>query len=210
MSEGLLNVVIRCEGVTPLLMNKIPDGVLLTLLDKSNKKAKSAAETRKPRDICADHLHVTKEGVVYLPTGALFACLIEAGKYSRLDGKRQISTGSSTVLPGFLTLSNPTLPLHDPKHPKRKAAEWEVDIRPGRNPNGGELVVLVRPRFDSWGFEAHATIDTSQISEAAIRQLWDTAGMRIGLLDFRPNRKGNCGQFKVVAWERQVSTVAAE
>jgi len=199
MSE-LLNVSIRCEGSTPLLMNKIPDGVLLELLDKSSKKPKSAAETRKPREIAEMHVHTTKDGRPMLPTSALFAALIEAGKYTRLDGKRQVSTSSSTVLPGFLTLSDPFLRLINPT--TEKDAEWEVDIRPGRNPNGGELVCLVRPRFDSWAFDVHATIDTGQLSESAMRSLWNCAGQRIGLLDFRPARKGNCGQFHIVRWDR--------
>lgn len=204
----MLNVSIRCEGATPLLMNKIADGVLLQLLDKSSKKPKSAAESRQPRDIATDHLHLTKDGRPILPTGALFAALIEAGKYTRLDGKRQVSTSSSTVLPGFLSLGDPFLPLLDP-HTGKEAA-WETDIRPGRNPNGGELCVIVRPRFDAWAFDVHATIDTSQISESAIRQLWDCAGQRIGLLDFRPARKGNCGQFRVVKWEREEAAKAPE
>lgn len=204
----LVDVSIRCEGVSPLLMNKIPERVLLQLIDKdpTKKRAKAAAETLTPRKMAEEHVHTTKAGDPIIPTNALLAALIEAGKYVRLDGKRQVSTTTSTVLPGLLTISDPFLPLLLPD--ASTAAPWEVDVRPGRNPNGGELVVLVRPRFDAWCFDVHAIIDTAQISESAVRGLFDIAGMRVGLLDFRPARKGNCGQFKIVRWERQAAKAA--
>lgn len=84
----------------------------------------------------------------------------------------------------------------------RSPKPWEVDLRQGRNPNGGELVVLCRPRFDEWEFTVNVTIDTRQIAEQTMRELFDIAGVRCGLGDFRPNRKGIFGQFIVEKWIR--------
>ena len=136
-----------------------------------------------------------------IPAENLMSCLIAAGVFIRLDAKRQVSTGKSTILPGFMTIMDPILMLVDPK--TGKPCTWEADVRKGTNPNGGEAVAICRPRFDSWQFSAGIEIDTAEIGENAIRHLWDLAGKRIGLGDFRPSRKGIFGKFVVEFWEAQ-------
>jgi hypothetical protein len=125
----------------------------------------------------------------------LMSSLIAAGQFVRLEGRRQISTAKSTTLPAFLTLLDSTLALPH--------QQWEVDMRGGVNPGaGGGAVCIVRPRFDKWGFEVNVLIENEEIDEALIRELFDKAGVRMGLGDFRPARKGTFGKFRVVCWER--------
>lgn len=202
----LLNVTVFARGITPLLMNRVTEETLLGLRDKT-KKAKNAPRPEDPREEAEPKVHRLADGRPHLPIGALFASLVEAGKYVRLDGKRQVSTASSTILPAFMSIESKTLPLVN--HLDKKGAAWEVDMQPGKNPNGGELVCIVRPRFDVWAFEANILIDTKEISENQIRTLWDYAGRRVGLLDFRPQRKGTYGQFVVDRWEVQRAKKAA-
>lgn len=130
------------------------------------------------------------------------SALIAAGQAVRLEGKRQISTAKSTVLPAFLTLLDLRMPLSH--------QQWEVDMRGGVNPNGTEGICIVRPRFDKWGFEANVLIENDEIDESKIRELFDKAGSRMGLGDFRPQRKGIFGKFRVVCWERVEQASAAE
>jgi len=113
-------------------------------------------------------------------------------------GKRQMSTKQSTLLPAFLTVEDPYLPLVGQEG---GPAAWEVDMRQGRNPNGGEAVCIIRPRFDSWSIDLSLQIDADSIAESLIRQLVDIAGSRIGLGDFRPQRRGVFGKFRVDRWE---------
>jgi hypothetical protein len=108
-----------------------------------------------------------------------------------------MSTKQSTPLPGFLTIEDPYLPLVNGDH---NPAVWEVDMRQGRNPNGGEAVCVIRPRFDRWAFAASFLADSDSIGEDVIRELVDIAGSRIGIGDFRPQRRGVFGKFKVVGW----------
>lgn len=89
------------------------------------------------------------------------------------------------------------LALHDGETP----STWEVDIQQGRNPNGGEAVCLIRPRFDEWQFSLTIEVDQDQMPLGMARELIDIAGKRIGLLDFRPQRKGIYGRFQVVGWD---------
>ena len=57
-----------------------------------------------------------------------------------------------------------------------------------------------RPRFDEWRVSFTLEVDETLFSEALVRELLDIAGKRIGLGDFRPERKGPFGRFRTDAW----------
>lgn len=183
-------------GVTPLLMNRLSEEDLLKIRDKVKRPKNAPRPT--PREECESKVH-SHDGKPVMPVQNLMAALVEGGKYVRLDGKRQVSTSKSTILPAFLRFEDGWFPIFTPD--THKTADWEVDVRGGRNPNGGEVVCLCRPRFDAWSITAKVQIHTDQLSEQSIRELFDIAGSYIGLGDFRPQRKGIFGQFRIDGWK---------
>jgi hypothetical protein len=191
-ANGFKRISVGINGMTPLMMNRISEDTLIGLRTKK-KPSKSSTKEETPREEAEKKLHVTTQGDPYIPVEALMASLIIAGQYIRLDGKRQASTKQSSLVPGFITIEDRELPLTH--------KEWEVDMRPGRNPNGGELVCIVRPRFDKWGFETTILLDTTLFSEQMCRELFEIALSRVGLLEFRPARKGIFGRGSIVSWE---------
>ena len=184
-------VEMTAQGVSPILFNRMSEEVLLNLRTKK-KKSKGLAVEITPREQAEKCLYQDDKGP-YLPQEMLLACFVAGGVYTRLDGKRQMSTGRSSTVPGFLDIREPRLYL-SPK-------EWEVDLRGGRNPNGGEAVCLVRPRFDKWEFTATLRIDIDQVSEQQVRELVDISLSRCGLGDYRPLRRGPFGRSVVKCWE---------
>ncbi len=195
--NGLIQVEVVCRGATPLLMSSMSEQQLLDLWFKN--KAPKTATRRKPREEAESKLHRMPDGRLHLPTRALYSCLVNAGQFIRLDGKRQISTADKTILPSMLSLLSQTIPLtmHDGETP----ATWEVDIMQGRNPNGGEAVCIIRPRLDEWQFAVSIEVDQSLMPLTMARELLDIAGRRIGLLDYNPRHRGTYGQFRVVQWQ---------
>lgn len=192
MIDGLKLIEVQVQGVTPLLMNRMTEELLLQIRSGA-KKPKSKRTEESPREEAARKVYTLHTGEPYLPTENLMAALIAAGQYVRLDGKRQASTTKSSLVPGFLALQDTHLLLHPDT--------WEVDIRPGRNPNGGEAVCLVRPRFDKWGFEVTALLDTSVVGEATCRELFEIGLSRIGVGDFRPQKRGVFGRSVITLWK---------
>lgn len=188
---GLVVVRARLEGVTPLLMNAMSTEQLLNIRDK--KKAPRMAAKPSPREEAESKLHLLSDGRPHIPIPMLMATLIGAGQFVRLDGKRQISTAKSTTLPGMVTVEDKILPI--------TPATWEVDIALGRNPNGGEAVCIIRPRFDTWGIDVTLAVDQQNLPLSMMRDLVDIAGSRIGFGDFRPKCKGTFGRFLVTRWE---------
>jgi hypothetical protein len=177
------------------------ESVLEGLRTKVKKpKAANVGHTSTPRQDAEPKVYLY-EGKPFWPGENLMSCLIAAGVFIRLDAKRQVSTGKGTILPGLMTMLDFALPLVDPD--TGTPCSWEPDVRKGTNPNGNEAVCIVRPRFDRWAFRCRIEIDDAEIGENAIRQLWDLAGKRVGLGDFRPSRKGIFGQFVVEEWTRK-------
>lgn len=194
---GLVVVHVVVEGITPLMMNAMSQEQLLKIRDKV--KAPKTAAKPTPREEANSKAHVLPDGRPHVPGKCLLACLINAGQFVRLDGKRQISTEKKTVLPSMLTLLSKEIPLVIPG--TKNPSTWEVDIQQGRNPNGGEAVCIVRPRFDQWSLVFDIEVDQSLMPLSMARDLIDIAGRRIGLMEFTPRRKGTFGCFRVTKWE---------
>lgn len=190
-------------------MNRMSEAELLGLRRTGIKKSKSAPKPEKPRDEAAPKVYLTRDGLAYIPTENLFSCLVQAGRMVRLEGKKQVSTATGTILPSFFDLTDEYLLLQNPDDP-HAAPEWEVDLRQGRNPNGGEAVCLVRPRFDRWAFTCHAEVDLEEVAEAIVRDLFEKAGRKVGLGDFRPARRGPFGRFVIDRWDLDRGALAAE
>jgi hypothetical protein len=204
----MLLIAVKCRGTSPLLMNRMSESTLEGLRTKVKKpKAANIGSTTTPRQDATPKVYVDKDGKPVWPGENLMSCLIAAGVFVRLDAKRQVSTGKGTLLPGLMSLLDFVLPLVDPD--SDKPVTWEPDVRKGTNPNGNEAVCIVRPRFDRWAFRCRIEIDDAEIGENTIRNLWDMAGKRIGLGDFRPSRKGIFGQFVVEGWDRKEQVPAA-
>lgn len=69
-------------------------------------------------------------------------------------------------------------------------------------PSTGGRIMCHRPRFDDWRASLTLEVDDSMFSEALARELLDLAGKRIGVGDFRPERKGPFGRFRVDQWKK--------
>jgi hypothetical protein len=190
---GLTRVEVWLDGVTPLLMNAMSQQQLLDIRDK--KKAARNAAKPSVREEADSKVYRLADGRPCVPVKCVYATLIGAGRFVRLDGKRQVSTATSTVLPGMLTIADVELPVYPLK------CKWEVDIQQGRNPNGGEAVCVVRPRFDEWQLRMTIEVDQGQMSLKMARELVEIAGRRQGLLDFRPATRGTYGRWAIGRWQ---------
>lgn len=195
--KGLVQVNVVVQGKTPLIQNAMSQQQLLDIWFK--KKAPKTATRRQPREEATSKLHVLADGRPHVPSTALFACFINAGQFIRLDGRRQISTADKTVLPSMMTLLTKELPITLPG--SNQSAPWEVDIQQGRNPNGGEAVCIIRPRFDLWQLSFVVEVDQQLMSLAMARELIDIGGRRIGLLEYTPRHRGTFGCYLVTLWE---------
>ena len=173
------------------------EDVLLNLWRKDRKATGARGRPETPRDEALTKVYAKDAAgaQAYIPATCFMSALIGAGVFMKLDGKRQISTAKASILGGMLQIEQYQLDLDTPG--------WEVDIQQGRNPNGAEAVCIIRPRFDKWAFDASCVVDLDLLPADRYRELFDIAGTRVGLLDFRPAKKGTFGRFKFTQWDVQ-------
>jgi hypothetical protein len=183
-------VEVTIEGVTPLLMNrfneenevKIASGISATIVGSKGTPREQAIKTA----------YIDNEGMLYIPGPNVFRSIIEAGKYHKA-GKIKGTTQKSSMIPAGISLNEVILSLN--------TTTFEVDSRSVVIPSTGGRIMKHRARLDEWRLTFTLEIDGAMFDVHFVRQLIDDAGRRVGLGDYRPDRKGPFGKFKVVNWK---------
>jgi len=173
---------IACEvkGVSPLLMHAFPM-VPIESPPLEKRTPEEQAEIAAYRD------PETKE--LYVPGVALQRALIGAAVYSKGKGRASLqkqAAASLFISPERISLGTKT---------------FAVDSRPVVIKATGGRVIRHRPRLDAWAIKFDIEYDESLLTEKQVRQIVDDAGARVGLLDFRPEKKGPFGRFIVTVWK---------
>jgi hypothetical protein len=126
---------------------------------------------------------------LYVPGTNLQRSLVAAAGYSK--GKGRATLQKQTAACVFI-------------HPERISLgvkKYEIDSRPVVVPATRGRVIRHRPRLDEWELRFTIEYDESLLTEKQMRQIVDDAGSRVGLLDFRPAKKGPFGRFVVISWK---------
>ncbi|MEZ4104565.1 MAG: hypothetical protein R3B60_04770 [Candidatus Paceibacterota bacterium] len=192
-----VKVKILIRGIYPILMNPATEELLNQLpgagisagAKKPNKDRtrEEIAESRVIRD--------KKTKKVGIPVEYMYSCLKEAGRHVIFEGKKKISTADSTLLFSFMSIDEQFFPFID------QDSGYEIDVRRGVNRTTKGAQAIVRPRFDTWAFYLTIEVDTNEINLEKVRMVFDQAGKKIGLADFRPTCNGPFGRFVVEEWK---------
>ncbi|OGY89750.1 MAG: hypothetical protein A3B30_03620 [Candidatus Komeilibacteria bacterium RIFCSPLOWO2_01_FULL_52_15] len=185
-------VKITCVSKTPYLMNPMTLEQLegLRKRQRSQPRTDITQEQDAQRKVCTN----PATGKYGFPADNLLACLVNAGRKVK-TGKMQLSTAKDSIVPSILELEEEFLEFPP------TCQEWKVDVKRGRNPKDGVAVCIVRPKFNRWGFQVTVRILDSEIHMETVRKLFEVAGTKAGLGDFRPTCRGRFGKFAVARWE---------
>lgn len=171
-------IVVGLKGVTPLLMHRFP---LEQPKNVDKLPPKEQAELAAYRD--------PDTGELYIPGLNIVRALLSAARFCRGKGRMSLQSfvgGSLFVEPERVGLGT---------------KEYTIDARPVVVPATKGRVIRYRPRLDEWACSFVLTYDDQLLSEGQVRELVDYMCTRVGLLEFRPERKGPFGRSMVVKWE---------
>lgn len=176
MSTKIVSVTIK--GSSALLMHAYPMIEPPRGWEKTSPEEQAkVAEYRDP------------DGKLYVPGVAIQRCLVGAAAYSKGKGRASLQKPVAAcvlVMPERVILSE---------------QEYTVDSRPVVIAATKGRIVRHRPRFDNWELTFTIEYDTELLNEADLHRIVDDAGVRVGLLDFRPEKKGPFGRFMVTNWK---------
>lgn len=193
--KKMQTVKVRLEGRTPLMMNRFYDEAQIA--STGGERATASGDRLSPEDDARRRLYLNDEGAPIVPQPMLFSAIIEAGKHFK-QGKRQLTTSKSSMIPGFIDIDGIEFVLDT----NGSDPAWSVDSRPVRIPATGGRILRHRPIFNAWSFDFEMLIDTDLISVNMMRDVVEAAGRRVGIGDFRPQQKGPYGKFDIVEWKR--------
>ncbi len=165
-------IAVTIAGTTPLLCGRpAPEVAVPDIAD--------------PRSQAAARLYTDVTGQPVIPGLNLFRCITGAARHI---GRCPVELVHS------LGVAERDVRIRS-EHP------YAIDTRMVRHPESGERCLCHRPRFDDWSLDLTLLVDRDGISGADARLLLETAGVRVGLGDFRPERNGPFGRFILASWE---------
>lgn len=170
-------IEVTIEGVTPLLMNS-PKG-MLDPQPKDKSRLKNVDHVKEAEKVA----YRTSKGELFIPSVAIKGCLVNASSWKKV-GKfalKPIMAGAVRVNPYEVCLGT---------------KEYEVDKRTvviQRN-----RVPKARPMLKEWKAKFEIVYNETMIEPDLIRKCLEDGGERVGLLDFRPQKNGEFGCFKVL------------
>lgn len=166
---------VTIKGTSPLLMHAYkgdtPKG-----FEKSSPEEQAEYHTYRNEK--------TRE--LYIPVENMHKALINAGRFSRGKGRASLQS----EIAGCITLSPARIGLG--------LKEYDVSSMGVVIKATGGRVMRHRARIEDWGITFAVDYDENVITKKQIEEVITNCGVRVGLLDNRPEKKGPYGRFELV------------
>jgi len=172
------SIQVTIKGNSALLMHAFPMVPIEAIEKKSPEEQAELAAYRDP-----------ETGGLYVPGIAIQRAIISGATYSKGKGRASLQK----VVAACVLISPERIPLG--------TKEFAIDARPVVVPATRGRIMRYRPRRDEWQIMFEVEYDPNMLTEKQLRQVIDDTGSRVGILDFRPERKGPFGRFSVIKWE---------
>jgi hypothetical protein len=175
------------RGVTPLLIHRFGEQA-----EVSKPTRNIVVSEVDPRAEAEKVAYKAEDGTYYFSAFSIPSAMGAAGSNHKLKGSRRTLR---FVVPSAVRVTSDTITILNGDGP---AKSFEVDSRPVTIPATKGRIMRHRPKFNQWGATFTLLIDETQLSIEMAHQLLEEAGRSIGIGDFRPEKRGPFGTFRVV------------
>jgi len=175
-------IEVELIGETPLLMHRCAN------MEESAAK-KNPAKNYDAKEEAEKVAYRNSKGNLIIPSRCIKGCLLGASSWFKFGKK-----SAKPLLAGCVRINPVDVELLDLKDKTIK--DYIIDKRPvvvQRN-----RIIRYRPRLDEWKLKFEIIYNEQLIADTdLIQTILEESGQRVGLLDNRPQRYGECGCFKV-------------
>lgn len=173
--EGLQ---LRLIGTSPLIVHKWSEKAKQQMLDKQMKRGSQGKAAKDPDQDYRESLYIREDGSYGFPAVAFKAAAVRAGTYC--DMKMVFLRGAFHVNGELVRIEGEPKPRQDM-------------VRVGM----GTADIRYRPEFPEWSTELNIDYNSRALSAEQIVQLFEVAGFAVGVGEWRPEKDGQFGRFKV-------------
>lgn len=175
--EGLR---LRLSGTSPLIVHKWSEKAKKQMLDKQMKRATQGKAAKDPEQDYRESLYIRDDGSYGFPAVAFKAAAVRAGTYC--DMKMIFLRGAFHVEGDLVLIEG----VPEPREDMVRVGMGTADIR-------------YRPQFPKWATELEITYNSRALAAEQIIQLFEIAGFAVGVGEWRPEKDGQFGRFRVEA-----------
>jgi hypothetical protein len=173
--EGLR---LRLTGTSALIVHKWSEKAKKQMLDKQMKRSSQGKAAKDPDQDYRESLYIRDDGSYGFPAVAFKAAAVRAGTYC--DMKMVFLRGAFHVEGDLVLIEG---------QPERR----EDMVRVGM----GTADIRYRPMFPKWATELEISYNSRALSAEQIIQLFEIAGFAVGVGEWRPEKDGQFGRFRV-------------
>lgn len=168
-------------GLSPLLINKFGINSLHAIEDKQQGvEIDGPRKARVPQQELEEAFYLDKEGHCVLPAGAFRKAAVSACRHLGIQ-----MTSARGI---FYILGDGNVRLY--------GSDPTGEVHIGRI-NGRTPIPRYRPMFEDWAVKLHIEYVRSLMTEKQIVNLLHWAGSTIGVFEWRPEKGGDLGRFRV-------------
>ncbi len=187
-------IAVEIRGVTPLLIHRFAEQA-----EQAKPTRKMMVQNVEPRVEAEKNAYIAKDGTFYFNAFSIAAAMGNAGSNHKMRGSRK---SLRFVVPCAVLVPADAITILNGDGP---AKNFEVDSRPVTIPATKGRVMRHRPRFDNWGAKFELQVNDELLDVETAHQLLNEAGQSIGIGDFRPEKRGPFGTFRVTLFKEIVS-----
>ena len=171
---------LRLIGTSPLIVHKWSEKAKKQMLDKQMKRGSQGKAAKDPDQDYRESLYIREDGTYGFPAVAFKAAAVRAGTYCEM---KMVFLRGAFHVEGDL--------VHVEGEPQRR----EDMVRVGM----GTADIRYRPEFPKWATELDVSYNSRALAAEQIVNLFEIAGFAVGVGEWRPEKDGQFGRFRVEA-----------
>ena len=171
---------LRLIGTSPLIVHKWSEKAKKQMLDKQMKRGSQGKAAKDPDQDYRESLYIRDDGTYGFPAVAFKAAAVRAGTYCEM---KMVFLRGAFHVEGDL--------VHVEGEPQRR----EDMVRVGM----GTADIRYRPEFPKWATELDVSYNSRALAAEQIVNLFEIAGFAVGVGEWRPEKDGQFGRFRVEA-----------
>lgn len=184
-------IEVEIRGTAPLLVHRFTEEA-----EQKDPHRHVVVGPRNPREEATKAAYIDpKDGTFYFNAASIPNCMANAGSAHKMRGSRK---SLRFIVPSAVRVVGETITILNGDGP---AKDFEVDARPVTIPATKGRIMRYRPRWNEWGAKFTLGIDERSMDAATTQLLLDEGGQFYGVGDYRPEKRGPFGTFRVTLFK---------